>query len=462
MTHKELLEEFLLFEDQHNLFNIRIEQIPIWEYMRVNIFGQIRNELVASIFSTGGKKINNFSKAFKNFGYHSLSKSPYEISKNVDLLVFNHSRRRETEGVYQDIHTDPFLPDLDMNYAVLENFFNWSHLKPALTTNLYYLDRIELPAAMVRILSSAVPKASDLAKLEVITAQIKTQWGVDLVDFKEHVTRFIRQYRYAYPRLEKVIKKANPKKILTVVSYGVTNQIVNEIARKYSIKIIEVQHGVVGKLHVAYNYKQSSGLQTVPDYFLAWGSYWVDGARMPMPKENIKMVGFPYLDSFKKQNDILRKPKQLVIISQMSQKIAHFAQEMAMRLPDYTIVFKAHPTEYKVVGEKYPKLATYQNITIIADDKKSLYTLFQESSYVFGVYSTALIEAIAFCDAIFVIKLPGWELFENLSNTFNFIDSADEAAKAIEEQKYISASKDLEKYFVQDAITKTCRFLEDI
>jgi len=462
MNHKELLEEFLIFEEELKLFELRIENIPIWEYVRFSVFNQIKHELVAAIYYSGGKKIDNFSKALKMYGYHSVAKNPYSVAKNTDVLVFNHSRRREVQGVYQDIHTDPFLPNLNMKFAMFENYFNWGHLKPAATDSLYYLDRIELPAAMIRKLSKATPDVVDTAELDEIRMQIKAKWDVDLASFKEITIRLIRQYHYVYPRMEKLITRANPKKIVTVVSYTITNQIVTEIAHKHNIKVIELQHGVVGKLHVAYNYIGSPKLQTVPDYFLAWGSYWMEGSRMPMPADHIKMVGFPYLDSFKQDHSIVRKPKQLVFISQMSQKIARFAQEMAILLPDYTILFKAHPTEYHGVYEKFPYLLEHSNITIIADDKKPLYTIFQESAFVFGVYSTALIEAIAFCDAIFVIKLAGWEIFENLTNTFNFIDTVEEAVEAIQQQNHIPASKNLEKFFVQDAIAKTCSFLEDL
>lgn len=462
MTHKELLEEFLVFEEEHSLFDLRIEKIPIWEYMRCSVFNQVKHELVAAIYYSGGKKIDNFSKALKIYGYNSIAKNPYAVKKNTDLLVFNHYRRREIRDVYQDIHTDPFLPNLNMKYAVFENYFNWGHLKPTPTDSLYYLDRIELPAAMMRNLSNATPEQTDCAKLDKISIQIKAQWGVDLSHFKEIAIRLIRQYKYIYPRMEKVINRAKPKKIVTVVSYLLTNQIVTEIARKHNIKVIELQHGVVGKLHIAYNYRGSPRLQTVPDYFLAWGSYWMEGSRMTLPIEHIKMVGYPYLDSFKKEQNIVRRPRQLVFISQLSQKIALFVQEMAILLPEYTILFKAHPTEYHDVYEKYPYLLDHTNITIVADDKKPLYTIFQESTFVFGVYSTALIEAIAFCDAIFIIKLPGWELFENLASTFNFIETVEEAVTAIQQSDYILASKNVEKYFVQDAIAKTCKFLEDL
>lgn len=462
MTHKELLEEFLIFEEEHRLFELRIEDIPLWEYMRFSVFYQLKNELVASILDTGGKKINGFSKALKTYGNHSFFKNPDKISKDIDLLVFNHARRREAQGVYHDIHTDPFLPGLDMDYAVLENYFNYGHLKPAPTPSLYYLDKIELPAAMARKLSSKKPNNTDLKKLDAIVSHVKEQWDVDLVNFKTDVKKLVRQHKYVYPRIEKLINRIKPKKILTVVSYAITNQIVTEIAHKYGIKVIEAQHGVVGRLHVAYNYKGHPRLMTVPDYFLAWGSYWMEGARMGVPQQNIKLVGFPYLDSFKKGHDAVRHPKQLIFISQMSDKIARFAEELAKHLPTYKILFKAHPSEYEIVHDKYPYLSNQRNISIVADDKKPLYTLFQESRFVFGVYSTALMEAIAFCDAIFVIKYAGWELYENMSSTFNFIGTTEEAIVAIQQNDYKSAGKNTEHYFVPGAIQKTCSFLENL
>jgi hypothetical protein len=463
MTHKVLLEKFLLFEDENNLFDIRVEDIPIWEYTRFDIFHLLKNELVAVHHSVGIKKMSKFKRAFKNYVWNTLFKNPFQIDKNVELLVFNHSRRREVDSFYQDIHTDPFLPHLKMDYAVIESVFNWGHLKPAKTSNLYYFDAIELPGAFKRILSSKEPTQGDLEKIDKILSLIEERWGeIHLAYTKMTIIRLIRQYKSTYLRVEKLLRKKNPRAILSVVSYAFNNQIVTEVAHKLNIKVIEVQHGIAGPLHIGYNFLGNPSLKTLPDYFLAWGDYWIKNTRMAIPKENIKIVGYPYLDNFRQKTKVERNEKQLVFLSQMSGEVGRFAEELATLLPDHKIIFKAHPTEYTVVFEKYTYLKNKSNVEIIATDNKPLYEIFQESNFVFGVNSTAMIEALGFCNTIFVLKFAGWEYFEDMADneSFVFISSVEEAVTQIKSGKRFRSTLNLDQFFARDATAKTCKFLE--
>lgn len=462
MTHKELLEEFLIFEEENNLFDIRVEDIPIWEYTRFDIFHLLKHELIATRHNVGIKTMSKFKRAFRNYVWNTMFKNPFQIDENVELLVFNHSRRREVDSFYQDIHTDPFLPHLNMNYAVIESVFHWGHLKPAKTSNLYYFDAIELPGAFKRILSSKEPAEGDLEKIDKILSLIEERWGFHLAYTKMIIIRLIRQYKSTYPRVEKLLRKKKPRAILTVVSYVFNNKIVTEVAHKLNIKVIEVQHGTVGPLHIGYNYRGNPSLKTVPDYFLAWGEYWVKNTRMTIPKANIKIVGFPYLDSFRQANHLESNERQIVLLSQMSEELGHFAEELATRLPDYKIVFKAHPAEYSRVYENYAYLKGKSNVEIIANDKKPLYEIFQESNFVFGVNSTAMLEALGFCNTIFVLKFAGWEFFENMvgNESFVFISSIEEAVIKIKLGKRSISTQNLDQFFAGDATAKTCKFLE--
>lgn len=462
MTHKELLEEFLNFEDENNLFDIRVEDIPLWEYTRFDMFNSLKHELVAVRHNVGTKKISKFQRAFKNYAVNTLFNNPLQIDKNVELLVFNHPRRREVDSFYQDIHTDPFLPHLNMDYAVIESVFNWGHLKPAKTSNLYYFDAIELPGVFKRILSSKEPPQKEIDKIDKILSLIEARWGINLAHTKMTIIRLIRQYKSTYPRVEKLLRKIKPRAILSVVSYAFNNKIVAEVAHELGIKVIEVQHGIAGSLHIGYNYKGNPSLKTVPDYFLAWGDYWVKHTRMAIKKENIKVVGYPYLDNFREEHKAESNKKQLVFLSQMSEELGRFAEELATRLPDYNIVFKAHPTEYPIALEKYAYLQNKDNVAIIANDKIPLYTIFQESDFVFGVNSTAMIEALGFCNTIFVIKLAGWEYFEDVADndSFVFISSVEEAITNINSGKRSRSTQDLNQFFARDATAKTCKFLE--
>lgn len=82
----------------------------------------------------------------------------------------------------------------------------------------------------------------------------------------------------------------------------------------------------------------------------------------------------------------------------------------------------------KIVIQSFKRLKNY-NFTIL-EDEKNLYELLASSNYVFGVYSTAIYEALESNCKVFLLDLDGIEdskyLYENLYvikikiNEYNF------------------------------------------
>ena len=52
----------------------------------------------------------------------------------------------------------------------------------------------------------------------------------------------------------RIINTLQPKVILEVVSYNRKCMVINEIANEMKITTVELQHGTIGKEHIAYNY----------------------------------------------------------------------------------------------------------------------------------------------------------------------------------------------------------------
>ena len=101
------------------------------------------------------------------------------------------------------------------------------------------------------------------------------------------------------------------------------------------------------------------------------------------------------------------------------------------------------------------------NIKIVADDSKNLYDLFRQCNFVLGVNSTAIIECLGFCPNVFIIKLSGWEYFEDLeeSNNLKFISNIEEAIVNIREYIPTESNNDITNYFEVDSIKKICNLI---
>ena len=83
----------------------------------------------------------------------------------------------------------------------------------------------------------------------------------------------------------KILNKIQPKLILEVVSYSLNRMVLNRLAFERSIPVVELQHGTMGREHIAYNYKEKKQLPELPDYYWIFGQFWKKNTRLPCPQK---------------------------------------------------------------------------------------------------------------------------------------------------------------------------------
>ena len=105
------------------------------------------------------------------------------------------------------------------------------------------------------------------------------------------------------------------------------------------------------------------------------------------------------------------------IVSQpfYSKEIFSYILGNAKYLPDWKFIYKIHPAENQ---ECFSHFATSQisessNIEFVTNNV-SIYKLFSESEYVFGIFSTAVFEAPYFGCKTLLLNLPGVEMAKTL------------------------------------------------
>ena len=416
VTHKSLFEDFIVFEKENNLLKLKIKDIPVWEFIRVGIFTQIKEQQINKNTNIHEIKFKKSFRVIYEFMINILFHNPFLLTKQRQYLILNHPRRKIEKGFYIDIYTDPWLSILNDNYYVFEGFvnINFAHYKPAKTKNLYYLDALQLPSHLIRFLP--IPTKFSDTELQVIKElenKIKNKWNIQNLVLKNEIDYTIKRLKFVKPGINRLLKKINPSKIINVVSYSFINQAFTYFAKKRNVPVFELQHGTVGKYHIAYNMGsiEMNKTETFPDYFLAWGKNWIKNARIPILQEKIRFVGFPYFETFRLIENKKMELKQILILSQYRNDIEEFSIKIAEKLPEYKIVYKAHPSEYLTVGNLLKCFKQFPNVQIIANDSIHLYELFRQSNFVIGVNSTAIIEAIAFCPNVFNIKTTRLGIF---------------------------------------------------
>ncbi|MGY0372534.1 hypothetical protein [Clostridium sp. JNZ J1-5] len=443
----DLIDKFLEYEYNHNLFNEEICEIKFWHFIRFKLYQNILKQVnhTGELSSTPQRSKMEKLQVMIDQVYNILFKSPLWGLKPKEVLVLNSPRRLKSGNCYECIYTDDLIKDLDLPYYVLEYPYLGKHFKPVRTKNLLYFDSVSLKRTLLRRKYMKEKKFSlrdeDLKLIENIIKDLNSIFEVDIkLDFLiNEVEDVIYSYKTTFQYYNKILDNIKPKVILEVCHYEFDKLLINEVAKKKGIKVIELQHGTIDKYHVSYNFYKKMSLPNFPDYIFTFGEYWSKTSRFPIEKENIIDIGFYNFE--KKQSEFRDKSeaRNILFISQntIGKELSKLALELNKKLDgQYKIIYKLHPREFQVWKVDYPELVN-SGIEVIDNNDKDLYYYFSISDMQVGVYSTAVFEGIGFNVKTCIYNTFGHEYMKSLyeSGCARLVDNEDEIIEELSCEK---------------------------
>jgi len=450
MTFRSITEAFLRMEDELDLFDQQIGGVYFWERVRFGVHRKILEE--TGISGQAHTKLEptclNRATTVLLAARNMLFRNPY-FSSSRDVVFLGHPRRKlQEDGKWWDIYCDPIIEGLSLSYAYFEDSYLNTHLAPAKTAGIRYLDLINVLAGIKRRLRVTRIRLSRTERdlLQHVREEIAIRFNID-VNLDQIVSRNLLNRKSRLPLYKMLLRKLDPQLAIVLVSYG--KEIFIEACRELHIPVVELQHGVIGYYHLAYSYPGSTRTKRFfPDYFFAFGDYWKDCVEFPIKKERIYSVGYPYFESeVKKYSDIQKKDQILFISSgDIGKKMSKFAVKLSKSHSlEQKIVYKLHPGEYHRWRKEYPWLVN-TDIKVIDHDSVPLYQLFAESRFQIGVNSTAIYEGLSFGLRTFLLNLPGVEYMEDLAkkhyvSIIKSVDELQECLKRPDLAPHISANK---------------------
>ncbi len=458
---------FEQIERELDLFDLKIQDVPIWERIRVDLFKDLREK--SGLNQSRPKPKKNFVtgiKAGKLWMKNLFHKSPFQ-APSAEIMFVGHPRRQlESNQTWWDIYCDPIHNQCNYDYVHFEHSYYFSHKTPAQTENLYYLDLIGVPGIIAsQIHFPSVPLDKNHRHLlEETRTRIYQMYDID-VDVISYVKEELCERKTTYKLYKKLLKKINPQVVIIIVSYGRQMETLIEVCKSENIPVVELQHGIIDSDHLGYSYPEDINKHTFPDYVFTFGDFWGDNINYPIKKERVISIGYPYLEQKLEELEINTKKHQIVFISQgpVGKELSKFAVDVSEKLDDkYQIIYKLHPNEYDWWQKSYPWLKRSQ-MTVIDDSNRSLYSLFTESGIQVGVYSTAIYEGINFGLDTYIIDLPGSDRLDPLIETgiAKKIATPEEFIKQCR-QSNNGRSFDKEYFFKSDPISNFKRELNHI
>lgn len=434
-----MIEEFLILEEKYLLLERKIDDFHYWPYIRFSLYMEIENIINNNINVKKSPKDNLSVGKILKIIRNCTWRHPLLKLRKKDIVIISHQRKVKEEEYYKCVYTD-FISERFHNSSVtLEFMYNFDHYEPTKLENLFYLDYIDIFAFIEKTLKSPFyeREKSKIKEEAILLNSIITQeLGIDLgVPYFQKLTekRFF-WYRFKKERIKKLLKKINPKILIETVGYETNKLIINEVCDELNICTVELQHGVMGKGHLAYNFKSKNKYSFFPKKVFLFSDYWKKVTRLPIHDDNAITVGFPYFEK-----NIERYPStwddrklNIIIISQpeFSNKLISFIERFVLTLSksnlEYNIIYKLHPAEYASMDTRLLKLAESQNFELINNNEKSIYYYFSKSNVQIGVTSTAIYEGLAYGLNTYIYHIEKTDnymkdLVDNGSATF-FVD----------------------------------------
>jgi hypothetical protein len=204
----------------------------------------------------------------------------------------------------------------------------------------------------------------------------------------------------------------------------------NATVREFGIPVAEYQHGMITQGHDAYNVAPRLAAsdeyrQTLPDEFLAYGSWWNEQFNAPVARKVV--IGNPH------RTETLRtwRPEQgratVLVLGDGAETAARLdlSRRLAAMLPrPFSVVYRPHPRE-REVAERLSDGA----VTI--DASPDLYETLERAAALVGEPSTVLFEAVGLVPRIFVWDTAKTRFYLGDHPFERFVDPAEVAERLV-------------------------------
>lgn len=452
-------------ESTYNVDSIELDdKTKLWNLIRVVLFSYpIKTEYF---------KHENKNKMKKLIFILKDALSHSKLPKSVKICaVSDVDTQKKIDGQYYDIFMDP-LNDIFTDFYVLD----WPSAKAERYPTIN--NHIPLPIPLSILFKKLFPSKPKIYNEIVLTKIIKDFAKCFYLDEKKltmHVLESITIFKIIKEKMRKKLEKIKPSIIIVRGAYGRFQMGVVQACKELGIKTIELQHGLIIDQHIGYIKKTKSyNRDCVPDFIFTWGDFFSDIIHKGylFEKNKIISVGFPHIENSLKKNypqddDIQTFSKEfesiILVSGQGGGNIEVFIKEAAKIRDSNGFIYKPHPRDVKSYSFEEKNI-------LLVDQKKDIYSLLALVDIHMTVFSTTMLEALAFgvpnilvaSDHIDVMDIG---VIDN--KTTYFVNTPEEMIQAIE---HIKKTKDIlekaknkaEIYFRKDALKNIEKELEII
>ena len=473
-----LLEIMLEIEEGCGLFDKELDGICYWACQRDYVYRLI-NEKKNQVEVYSDKNARGLLGKVRVAGSILGCMLKSCRVRQAPLLFIVHPRRQKKGDSYECIYTSALAEGFEDSLS-MEFYSFHGHKLPAAEKDTLYMDSHQLLPEFRGLLESRLNTGKYKGYLERLlkdcrepVAAMLRAYGVseaETVSIIKAVAKRQTIYYYKRPVYRKLLKKINPRAVVEVISISPNVAVMNDVAHELGIPVIELQHGPVDESFFHYNYGKTQAKPQFPDHICVFSKYWKDYSHMPIPKENIRVTGFPFFERSLRQYEGRKKKSGILTVCFLSQPtigkwLADMAADFIELGGDYRVIYKLHPSEYSSWRRDYPRLEALEKegrAEVVDNAERKLYEVLSESDIQVGVHSTSVFEGLGFGLRTYIYRIQNSETMKNLcSSGFGvYVDSAARLRECIESSKEINAAAG--EFWERDALKKLDAVVREI
>lgn len=458
INSKNLVESFLDFEYQNQLFDLELNGIKIWGFIRCWVYTFLTTSCSKIDLPVKSMMRNNFySNALKAIFYYARSTK----IKKADILFIPHPRRiKQPDDKYYCIYTDFIKKALGNHYSTIaleEPYWaeyigsKTAHFRPIPYNDLFYTDLFDITFIVKKFFVKKFRKpifihASNM--LDDLLNKLDKFFGISISSYHAILLDLLLYITIMFKKYERIFNRIAPNLLIEFYCPGTFRNIMTYIANERNIPVIEMQHVVYATENLFYKFKYKGNYTPLPNYIFTFGDALFDQKFLPFKhvSQHVIPTGYIFLDNklveYQDKLTTNKKKSQILIVSQgtLNKELRKFAKDLADLLQpddDFQIIYKKHPYEKEA---DYSDLQ-HPNITVVGTNDKDIYFYLSNAMCQVGVYSTVLYEGLRFGIPTFIIdNLYGAEQTRAILGTRNgvhYIQKPNELYKTIKSSKLI-------------------------
>lgn len=420
MTRFQIVKLLNEIEKKFQVSTWNIDGIDIWPALKTRLF--FYNLFINPIKDANPKTKSNDLPILKKI---KIAAKQYFKFKTIrfDLADVMYSEAISHYGEYEDTRVNKFLYPIEV---FLNQHKKLKYLRTIyggkIPDNIYKRKEVidiesfalpyHLANAVKRKLNFSKSQETSLNDLEEVFLYLQkhglnpAKYYSDFEIFLSSLVKEINVYRRIY---RKILKQCKPKLILELCYYNAPNYALNLEAKSLKIPTIEIMHGGIGNLHIAYagwgHSIPKSGYNILPQKIWLWDEEtkqilhpWIKQQEY----HQIFVAGNPWLDYLMAKEDnidlpIFKQEKKKILFTIQFDQIEEYIYDAIQKSPDdYEWWLRMHPRKIYAkdsIINKLKELKLLDKVNIEEANTLPLPTLLKQCTVHISEYSGSIIEA---------------------------------------------------------------------